>query len=150
MASTLVTMLSHIVFSTKNRQPLIHSEIEDPLYRYMRGITENQGSRCLAINGVEDHVHLLVSLSKTLALSAFLRELKSNSTRWLHERYASAARFRWQEGYGAFSVSASSVPAVVAYIERQKEHHRRISFEDEYLALARRYDHDVDVRYLFD
>ena len=150
MASTLVTMLSHIVFSTKHRKPLIHPEIESPLYRYMRGIVGNLDSRCLAINGVENHVHLLVSLAKTLALSDFIRDLKSSSTRWVQRNGAVAGRFQWQDGYGAFSVSASHVPSVISYIERQKEHHRRITFEDEYLALARRYDHDVDMRYVFD
>ena len=150
MAQTLVDHLSHVVFSTKRRERIILPEIETRLFTYMSGTARNLGCPCLAINGTEDHLHLLVSLSKTLALSAFVRELKSAASRWVKSTYSACGAFAWQDGYGSFSVSRSVAPAVIRYIERQKEHHRRMSFEDEYLGLVRKHGLEFDERYLFD
>jgi putative transposase len=151
MAQTLVTSFYHVVFSTKHRQRLITTAIEPRLFRYLTGIVTNQDSRCLAINGVEDHLHMLVALSKNHALSEFMRNLKASSTKWLKTQDHGAHRtFGWQDGYGAFSVSTSNVEKVVGYIARQKEHHQRTSFEDEYRALVRRAGLTPDERYLFD
>ena len=151
MAQTLVTTYSHIVFSTKHRQRLITDSIEQRLYRYITGIVTNLDSRCVAINGVEDHLHLLAALSKNHALSAFMREVKASSARWIKDQDRGAYRaFAWQDGYGGFSVCTSDLPKVVEYIERQKEHHRRMSFEDEYRALVRKAGVAFDERYLFD
>ena len=151
MAQTLVTAFSHVVFSTKHRQRLITDSIEQRLYRYITGIVTNLDSQCLAINGVPDHVHLLVALSKKHALSAFMREIKASSTRWIKEQdHGAHRRFAWQDGYGSFSVSNSNVPRVIDYIGRQKEHHLHRSFEDEYRELVRRAGLAFDERYLFD
>ena len=151
MTQTLVELLTHIVFSTKHRKRLIHPEIEPGLHRYMCGIADNLRSRCLAINGVEDHLHLLVSLSKTIALSDLVRELKVSSTKWVKAQGRNDLRlFGWQDGYGAFAVCKREAPAVINYIARQKEHHGRMSFEDEYRALVRKAGLEFDERYLFD
>jgi REP element-mobilizing transposase RayT len=149
MAQTLVSQLMHVVFSTKHRSPLIRPEIEPALFPYLGGIARQFGSRCLAVNGTEDHVHLLVSLAKTIALSDLVREIKKGSSAWMREKWATPQRFRWQEGYGAFSVSRSNVPAVERYIASQKAHHRRVSFEDEYLALLTKNGVEFDERYLW-
>ena len=151
MATTLVDTLLHVVVSTKHRRRLIAPDIEPQLYRYVGGIIRSLDSRCLAINGVEDHVHLLISLSKKVALSEFMRQVKGSSAKWLkHQDARVFGDFGWQDGYGSFSVSRSRVPFVVDYIARQKEHHGRVSFEDEYRALVVRAQIAFDERYLFD
>jgi REP element-mobilizing transposase RayT len=151
MTQTLVDMPIHIVFSTKHRKRIICPEIEPDLFRYMQGIAHNLASRCLAVNGTEDHVHLLVALSKTITLSNFVREVKVSSTKWVKQHGPrSAGTFGWQDGYGGFAVSRRNVPAVVDYIARQKERHARVSFEDEYRTLLRNAELEYDERYLFD
>ena len=151
MAQTFVISNFHLVFSTKHRQALLRPEIESALYGYMNGIVTGLDSRCLAINGTEDHTHLLVSLSKKLPLSELLCQVKASSTKWIKAQNDGAcSRFAWQDGYGAFSVSLSGVPAVIDYIARQKEHHSRMSFEEEYRTLLRRSGIEFDERYLFD
>jgi REP element-mobilizing transposase RayT len=151
MATTLVDNLLHIVFSTKRRRRLITPDAEPLLYRYIGGIVRSLDSRCLAINGVEDHLHLLISLSKTVALSEFMRQVKGSSAKWLKQQDERVFRdFGWQDGYGSFSVSRSRVPLVLEYIARQKEHHRSVSFEDEYRALVVKAQIAFDERFLFD
>ena len=151
MAQTLVDLLTHIVFSTKHRKRIIHPEIEPSLHRYIGGIANNLKSRCLAVNGTEDHLHLLISLSKTIALSDFVRELKVSSAKWVKAQGRNdLMSFGWQDGYGAFAVCRREAPAVIEYIARQKEHHGRLSFEDEYRALVRKAELEFDERYLFD
>ena len=147
MAHTLVDLLVHVVFSTKHRLDLITPEIEPTLHRYMSGTIRGLGSRCLALNGIENHVHLLISLSKAAALSDLVRDLKKASSHWMNDN--GAAGFLWQEGYGAFSVSPSNVPAVKRYIASQKQRHGRMSYEDEYVALLKRNGLDYDERFLW-
>jgi REP element-mobilizing transposase RayT len=149
MAQTLVELFLHVVFSTKNRSNLIHPKIEVELHRYMAGIVANLDSRCLAINGTENHVHLLVSLGKTIAPSDLVRETKKGSTSWLKQQDAVRRGFHWQDGYGAFSVGRSDLPAVRRYIASQKEHHRRVSFEEEFVALLDETGLVYDERYLW-
>jgi REP element-mobilizing transposase RayT len=149
MAQTLVSLLIHIVFSTKNRARFIKPEIEPELYPYMSQVASNQGSRCLAINGTEDHVHLLVSHSKTLALSALLKEVKQSSSKWIKTKGAAYRAFEWQEGYGAFSIGQSGVAGLREYIAQQKQKHKGRSFESELLALLKKYGIEYDERYLW-
>ncbi len=151
MAQTLVAIYMHVVFSTKHRQPFITPDVEPDLYRYMNGIARSLNSPCLAINGTENHTHLLVSPSKNLPLSDLLCQIKASSTKWVKARDTGRHQsFGCQDGYGAFSVSRTSIPAVVEYIANQKEHHRRTSFEDEFRAMLRKSAIDFDERYLFD
>ena len=149
MAQTLTRILIHLIFSTKNRVDLITPEIEPELYPYMGGIARNLESPALAINGTANHVHLLVSLSKNLALSKFLEHLKKDSSIWIKTKGREFANFHWQDGYGGFSIGESQVPAVKRYIARQKEHHRTVTFEEEFLAFLKKYNVPYDERYIW-
>jgi putative transposase len=130
MGHTYTSTLFHIVFSTKERQPAIAEPAK--LWTYMAGVARNLDYEAFAIGGTQNHVHLLVRLPSDVSVSQAVQKLKSNSSRWLREN---GSWFGWQEGYGAFSVSASNVDAVRHYIQNQAEHHRRRSFEDEFVAL---------------
>jgi REP element-mobilizing transposase RayT len=149
MATTFTRLLVHIVFSTKNRTELIKPEIEADLYAYMKGIAKNHDSPVLAINGTADHVHLLVSLSKGVAVAVLLENLKKDSSVWIKTQGPQYKRFYWQEGYGAFTIGESAVAALKQYIANQKAHHRKISYKEELLNLLKKYQIDYDERYLW-
>jgi putative transposase len=134
----------HLVFSTKRRAPSLHDEIREALHRYMSGVLENQRCPAVLINSVEDHVHVLFELSRSIAVSEVVEELKKSSSKWIKTQGAAFAGFAWQTGYGAFAVSSSNVGRVRDYVARQREHHRRLSFEDEHRALLRRHGLDPD------
>ncbi|MCA1614881.1 MAG: IS200/IS605 family transposase [Acidobacteria bacterium] len=146
MPHTFTNLLTHVIFGTKDRAPLIGAELRPELHAYVGGIVRELGGRAVAINGVADHVHLLVSLPPTLSLSDMMRVLKANSSRWVKE--TRRIPFAWQAGYGAFSVSRSNVSAVANYIARQEEHHRRLSFRDEFITFLRRHGVEYDERYI--
>ena len=150
MARTPIEIYLHIVFSTKDRANTIRPEIEAELHRYMAGIVANLDSRCVAINGTENHVHMLVSLGKTMATSNLVREVKKGSTSWLKREDSVSSVFSWQDGYGGFSVGRSDLPAARRYIEAQKVHHRRVSYEKEFVALLDEHGVAYDARYLWD
>ena len=133
MSDSYTNLLYHIVFSTKDRRPLITPDYEVRLYDYLGGTIRKLGGISLELNGTEDHVHLLAKLRPDCALSEVLRDLKANATGWMHDVFPSLRNFSWQRGYGAFTVSQSNVEAVRQYIARQKEHHRKISFRDEFI-----------------
>lgn len=139
-------LLYHIVFATKNRFPLIGTEWEDELYRYMVGIIRNHGGDVIAINGTANHMHLLVRFP-ACDFAAFMRELKASSSRWAKKHQMKSS---WQRRYGAFTVSESAVEAVRDYIRRQKEHHKNRTFESEYVELLRRHKVDIDEEYVWD
>lgn len=136
MASTLTKLLVHIVFSTKHREPLIEPGVEADLHAYIGGICRNTDSPLLAINGTADHVHMMVSMSKNVALADLLLNVKRDSSKWMHER---ASDFAWQSGYFAFSIGESNAAALRQYIAGQKEHHQSVSFVDEVRSLLRKY-----------
>jgi REP element-mobilizing transposase RayT len=146
MSHTYTNLLSHVVFSTKDREPLIDLELKSRLLDYMTGIAGNGGNKILSINAVEDHVHLLWELSPTWSVSDATRVLKTNASKWIHENWRGP--FAWQTGYGAFSVSRSNVTAVANYIEHQEEHHRRRSFEEEFIELLVKHSINYDPKYL--
>jgi len=149
MAQTLTRLLVHIIFSTKERRNLIAPAVEPELHAYLGGICKNQGSLALEIGGAENHVHLLVSLSKNIALSELMMTLKKDSSKWIKTKGDTFGDFHWQDGYGAFSIGESQVAAVMDYIRGQKERHKSMSFEDELVALAKRYGVAFDPRYLW-
>jgi putative transposase len=132
MAHSYVSSVFHIVFSTKERMQLIRSDLQPRLWNYLGAIARKHRVRVLAVGGTDNHVHILVVLPAEAQLSEAVRTLKCNSSRWLRE---TKPLFSWQEGYGAFSVSPSQLDRVKAYIANQAEHHRRRSFEDEFLAM---------------
>jgi putative transposase len=149
MAQTLTRLLVHVIFSTKNRANLIKPEIEPELYAYMGGICRNRGSALLAAGGTANHVHLLVSLAKTIALADLLMDVKKDSSKWIKTRGASFADFQWQEGYGAFTIGESQVDDLKGYIARQKERHRTATFEEEFVAFLKKYNVPYDERYVW-
>ena len=149
MAQTLVNILVHVIFSTKERRHLIKTEIQPSLYAYMAGTLQNLDSPCMAMGGTSNHVHLLTALSKKAALSDVVGELKKSSSKWMKTKGLAYAHFAWQEGYGAFSIGQSQVAVVKRYIARQEEHHKTKSFEAELLAMLRKYEVTYDERYLW-
>lgn len=128
----------HLVFSTKNRQKSISKELQSDLWPYMAGIARNHSFEAIKIGGVEDHTHALLILPATIPLAKAIQTLKSCSAKWIND-LRTTRDFAWQEGYGAFSVSSSQTDAVIRYIEGQKEHHARRTFDEEFIALLKRY-----------
>jgi putative transposase len=147
MASTLTNLLYHIVFSTKERVPLIHNGLQESLYEYIGGILRAKQGILLEIGGMPDHVHLLVKLKADLAVAAAVRLVKANSSGWINENRKLQGRFEWQAGYFAASVSESQVAEVRRYIQNQKEHHARLSFQDELVKLLKKHRIAFDEKY---
>lgn len=147
MPGSYTQLLYHAVFSTKNREPLIVHDIRPRLYGYVGGIVRNQGCSLLAIGGIEDHLHLLFRSRADAALSDLMRDIKGDSSEWVHTTFPSRP-FAWQEGYAAFSVSASARDKVIAYIENQEEHHRTRSFGQELRELLDAHGVEYDPRYV--
>lgn len=133
----------HLVFSTKQRQTMIPRESFRRLWSYLAGICKNHGMIAFAVGGMEDHIHVLFRLPPTMTLAKAVTLLKSNSSKWMRER---GTKFAWQEGYGAFSVSSSSLQAVIDYIDTQDEHHKKLSFEQEFVVLLRKHGVKFDPR----
>ena len=149
MGQSLAQVYIHLVFGTKNREPSLDDGLRDGLHSYIGGILQKLDSPVLAINSMADHVHLLFRLSRTTTLAKAEEDTKKVSSRWIKSRPGQSARFAWQVGYGAFSVSASMVPAVTAYIEHQPEHHRQRTFKEELQMLFDRHGVVYDERYLW-
>ncbi len=140
--------LVHCVWSTKKREPFLSPDLRDRLWPYLGGIARENKMKALAIGGVADHVHMLISLPKTLSVAKALQLLKGNSSKWIHEKFPKLHSLEWQEGYGALSIGISAVDATVRYIRNQAEHHRMRSFREEFVAMLRRHGLDYDERML--
>ena len=149
MPRSYTNLIYHFVFATKNRAPLITAEREERLYEYIGGIIRGLGGILLIVDGVEDHIHLLAKLRPDKSISDVLRDLKANSSGWMHDVFPDAADFSWQNGYGAFTVSESQVQRVSEYIARQKQHHNVEPFEGEFVGLLKKNKIDFDDRYLW-
>lgn len=150
MGQSLVTNYLHIVFSTKHREALIDDLIENELHNYLGGICKNLECQPLKVGGFEDHIHILCMLSKKITLVNSMEELKSHSSKWIKTKGAAYSQFYWQDGYGAFSVNPSEVDVVIEYISRQKEHHSKKTFQEEYRAFLKKYKVEYDVRYVWE
>lgn len=150
MAHTFTHLLTHIVFSTKDRRPVLDAALKERLFPYMGGILRELDAIPHLINGPVDHVHILTALPASKSLSDIMRVLKTNSSRWTHEQFPQSWIFAWQTGYGAFSVSKSSFADVRDYIANQEEHHRRQTFQEEFIALLKRHALEYDERYLWE
>jgi putative transposase len=148
MASTHLSLYYHIVFSTKERRSLIIPAWRERLHRYLGAVVKNLDGIPQGIGGVADHVHLLVGLRATHCLANVVRDIKANSSRWLHEEIG-VSMFSWQEGYGAFTVSAQSIPQVQEYIATQERHHNGVSFQQEYVEFLKRGLVEYDERFLW-
>lgn len=150
MANTYSQIYIQIVFAVYGRENLISSEWKDELYKYITGIVKNNNQKLLAINGVSDHIHILLNIKPNIALSDLVRDIKANSSRFINEKKFVKGKFNWQEGFGAFSYSISQLDDVIKYIENQEEHHKEKSFKDEYLKYLKRFEVDFDEKYVFD
>ena len=150
MPHSYTKLAYHCIFSTKGRQNFITSAIQDRLYGYISGILKNSDGHWVKGGGTGNHVHLLVELKGTLAITDAIRLIKANSSKWIHETYPDQGGFGWQTGYGVFSVSMSSVDRTVEYIENQGKHHQTISFEEEFIQFLRRHRLSFDERHLWD
>jgi len=148
--STFTNLLFHIVYSTKYRKPMIDKSWQDKLYGYTGGIIRENKGTLLCMGGVEDHVHLLAKLSPTIAISDMLRLIKTNSSKMVNEQIKPRITFEWQSGYGAFSVSESQFEKVRTYVLSQEEHHRKQSFEDEFVSILKCHRIAYDPRYVFE
>jgi REP element-mobilizing transposase RayT len=143
----MTCILIHVVFSTKNREPMIPEDIEHDLHAYIGGICRNLDCVLMSAGGVPDHTHLLVNLSKALSLSDLMLNVKRDSSAWLNARLDS--EFRWQEGYAGLSIGRSQLESVRRYLANQKEHHRQVTFKEELVELLRRYEIEFDERYIW-
>ena len=151
MPQSLSRMVIHLIFSTKDRRPFLRSpEIRSQLHAYMAGILQECQCAPILINGTEDHVHILCNLSRTLTLAKLVEHLKTSSSRWIKEQHPQLEDFFWQGGYGVFSVSQSNVEAVREYIANQEEHHRKVTFQDEFRAMCKKHGIAMDERYGWD
>jgi REP element-mobilizing transposase RayT len=149
MPNSYTCLRYHVIFGTKNRVPHIDPSWRDRLHEYVGGIIRDGHGQLLAAGGMPDHVHLLINLHPQTALSDLLRNAKAGSSRWIHETFSSLAKFAWQDGYGAFTVSHSNMPQVTKYIAEQEQHHRRVSLQEEFIAFLKRHEVAYDERYIW-
>lgn len=150
MSHSFISQLMHCVFSTKERRPMITPEIQPRLFQYMGGIARENKIKLLAAGGVDDHVHLLISMPSTISISNAMQLIKGGSSKWVHETFTQSRLFAWQEGYGAFSIGVSDIERTTEYINHQAEHHGKMDFKTELLAFLKKHDIEYDERYIFD
>ena len=150
MANTFSQIYIQTVFAVENRLSLIRPEFKEDLYKYITGIVRNQGQKLISINGMPDHVHILIGLNPAMALADLVREIKADSSNFINRNKWVRGKFSWQEGYGAFSYGHSQLSTIIRYIQNQEKHHSRRSFKDEYLTLLRKFDIAFDDKYVFE
>jgi putative transposase len=149
VSQSLANILTHLIFSTKNREPLLaDKDLRQRAHAYLATVLQDLKCPALIVGGVADHVHILCQLAKTQSVSVVMEHLKTSSSKWLKTQ--GIRTFSWQRGYGAFSVSQSNVTSVVSYIEKQEEHHRTVTFEEEFRLFLKRYRVAFDERYVWD
>lgn len=149
MANTYTSLHYHVVFSTRNREPLIPKDVRDRIWAFLGGIARENKMKALCIGGLEDRIHLLIMAPPAMALSKMVQLLKGGSSKWIHETFPAMRRFAWQDGYGAFTVSKSQIPEVIQYIQGQDEHHRAKTFQEEYLTFLEKHGIEYDERYVW-
>lgn len=150
MAQSLSNVLLHLIFSTKCRRPWIKTEIDEDLAKYIAGTCRKLDCPSHKIGGTDDHLHIACSLSRTLAISKLVEDIKASSSKWLKTKGERYVDFAWQNGYGAFSIGQSQLPDLRQYIANQRDHHRRLSFQDEFRQMLAKYEVDFDERYVWD
>jgi REP element-mobilizing transposase RayT len=150
MPQSLASLHTHLVFSTKNREPLITDPVRDSLHAYMAAVLQNLHCVPVLINSVEDHIHLLFDMARTVTVSQVVEDVKKSSSKWIKTQGKEFVAFAWQSGYGAFAVSESNVETVRQYIANQREHHRTKTFQEEYRAFLKRHNIAFDERYVWD
>lgn len=148
MANTYTQIHLQFIFAVKYREGLINSIWKDPLYKYITGIVQNHKHKLLSINGMPDHVHLLIGMRPTQSVSELMQQVKGDSSIWINEKKYVRGKFEWQEGYGAFSYGKSQVPNVISYIQNQEEHHKKKTFIEEYIEFLKKFEIEYDERYI--
>ncbi|KIA83986.1 IS200/IS605 family transposase [Flavobacterium sp. AED] len=149
MANTYTQIHLHFVFAVKFRNGIIRSEWKDSLYKYTAGIIQNNNHKLLAINGMPDHIHILIGLRPSQSISDLMKDVKQSSSKWINENKLVNGHFEWQEGYGAFSHSKSQINKVINYIQNQELHHKKLTFIEEYLDFLKKFEVDYDERFIF-
>ena len=150
MPHTYTNVLVHLIFSTKDRQPCIDAGLRSRLFAYLGGVLRDIGATPMIVNGMEDHAHLLAGIPAARSVAEVVRTVKSNSSKWVHDEFPNRHAFAWQSGYGAFSVSQSNVESVRQYIAHREEHHKTMSFQQEYVAFLQRHGIAYDERYVWE
>ena len=150
MPQSLSFILVHLVFSTKDRLPLIGESIRDGLHAFLAGVARTAGCECFRVGGVADHVHLAVRISRTITVAQLIEDLKTSSSKWIKEQSAKFSGFVWQRGYGAFSVGPGDRQALLDYIDSQEQHHQTRTFQEEYRAFLNKYGVSYDEKYVWD
>lgn len=150
MAHSFISQLMHCVFSTKERRPMITPELQTRLFQYVGGIARENKIKLLAAGGVDDHVHLLISMPSTITISKAMQLIKGGSSKWIHETFPEHRLFEWQEGYGAFSIGVGDIERTVNYINNQAEHHEKMDYKTEFRAFLKKHGIEYDERYIFD
>lgn len=149
MANTYTQIHIQFVFAVKYRDCLIHPSWKEELYMYITGITKENGHKLLAINGMSDHIHILIGLRPTQSISDLMQDIKGGSSKWINLKKFLKVKFEWQEGYGAFSYSKSQITNIIQYIKNQENHHRAKSFREEYLEILKEFEIDYNENYIF-
>jgi len=149
MANTFSQIYIQTVFAVSGRLSLITKDYKEELHKYITGIVRNKGQKLISINGMADHLHILIGLRPAMALADLVRDIKSDSSDWVNRRKLARGKFAWQEGYGAFSYGHSQLDMIIRYIQNQEKHHRRKSFRNEYLTLLRKFEIEFKEEYVF-
>ena len=149
MANTFSQIYIQTVFAVSGRLSLITQDFKEELYKYITGIVRNKGQKLISINGMADHLHILIGLRPAMALADLVHDIKSDSSEWVNQKRLARGKFGWQEGYGAFSYGHSQLDTIIRYIQNQEKHHRRRSFKNEYLTLLRRFQIEFKEEYVF-
>lgn len=149
MPNTYTQIHIHFVFVVKYRESLIHASWKNNLYKYITGIVQNNQHKMIAINGMPDHVHVLIGMRPTQSISDLMQDVKANSSKWINEQKLTPGRFEWQASFGAFSYSKSQLKNVIAYIENQEQHHATKTFREEYIALLEAFEIEYNEQYIF-
>jgi REP element-mobilizing transposase RayT len=149
MAHSFISNYMHCVFSTRGRLALITPELQPRLWAYIGGIARENGMKAIAVGGIADHIHVLLSLPATISFAKAVQLIKGGSSKWVHEEFPRSKDFGWQDGYAAFSVSRSQLDKTADYINNQKEHHRKRSFQEEFIELLDKHGIEYDARYVF-
>jgi REP element-mobilizing transposase RayT len=149
MANTYTQIHIHFVFAVKFRQAIISNEWKEGLYKYIAGIIKSNNHKLLAINGVADHVHILIGIRPAQSISDLMKHIKQDSSKWINQNKFSKIHFEWQEGYGAFSYSKSQLNAVINYIQNQELHHKKKTFREEYIDFLEKLEIDYDEKFIF-
>lgn len=149
MPNTYTQVHIQFVFAVKYRDSCIHTSWKDELYKYITGIIQNNKHKLITINGMSDHIHILIGLRPTQSISDLIQDIKGNSSKWINEKKFVKGKFEWQEGYGAFSYGKSQIKDVIEYIENQELHHQKKTFTEEYLNFLRKFEVEYDEKYIF-